>query len=579
MLIIGLLLLILAVSSTDERNLPMYVKINRIVFILFISNAYLAYNTLYVDTLAGGIGIYGGVFKVNILSQVFDIIILLTGSIVSILTCYDNSSWSTESKEYSLLLLFTTIGGCLLISAQNLISIYLALELQSFTLYLIAASRIESFKGTSGGLKYFLLGGLSSGFILFGFSLLYAYTGSLNLDSIFMIYSTNSYSDNFFLEICLLIVFAGLLFKVSAAPFHNWAPDVYSDVPTISTTWLIVIAKLSILVLILILVHYIHSGLNLNTLTNNSIINIYNIYPEYHKMGLWTNFLTLSACLSLIIGTIVGLNQGLTKRLLAYSTISHVGFLLAALSINSIVSIDAFIFYLIQYTMTNLNIFFILIAWGYIYTFYYVETPNLVISPSFNFPGFIHFPSYAGEIRRPGKGNALGNNTNVNRFYNKIIGVPTNDYSDYYPDYSEWVFTPVPAISQLKGMHYTDPFLAFSLAISIFSLAGIPPLIGFFAKQQVLLASMQLDYYFLSFLIINTSVIGAAYYLRIIKFIFFFNQVFRTVNNNTINQYEYLSNIHLSLFIAIFTNIILFYIFKPYIFIDLIHLISISLAI
>jgi NADH-ubiquinone oxidoreductase chain 2 len=126
-------------------------------------------------------------------------------------------------------------------------------------------------------------------------------------------------------------------------------------------------------------------------------------------------------------------------------------------------------------------------------------------------------------------------------------------------------------------MHHTDPYLAFCLAISIFSLAGIPPLIGFFAKQQVLLASMQLDYYFLSFLILNTSVIGAAYYLRIIKFIFFFNEVYFSLNNNITNRNINLKSNDLSLFIALFTNIILFYIVKPYIFLDLVHIISISL--
>jgi NADH-ubiquinone oxidoreductase chain 2 len=127
-------------------------------------------------------------------------------------------------------------------------------------------------------------------------------------------------------------------------------------------------------------------------------------------------------------------------------------------------------------------------------------------------------------------------------------------------------------------MHFTDPFLAFCLAISIFSLAGIPPLIGFFAKQQVLLAAMQLDYYFLSFIIVNTSVIGAAYYLRIIKFIFFFNKVYFSLGNNTVIEYNtYLRSNDLSLFIALFTNIILFYIFKPYILLDLVHLISNSL--
>jgi NADH-ubiquinone oxidoreductase chain 2 len=525
MLIFSLFILILAVAIPVYENKKefIFLKISRIVFILFIFSAYLVFNTLYVESMAIGIGIYGGVFAINLLSHIFDIIILLTGSFVTLLTCYipfaTISNDNPQFKEYSILLLFTTIGASLLISAQNLISIYLALELQSFTLYIISASRIESFKGTSGGLKYFLLGGLSSGFILFGFSILYAYTGTLNLDSIFMIYSSNLTSNNFFIDICLLIIFGGLLFKVSAAPFHNWAPDVYSDVPTITTTWLIVIAKLSILVLILILVHNINYRLNLNTFSKDvRIIDIYNIPFSFNYSGLWTNFITISACLSLIFGTLVGLSQGLTKRLLAYSTISHVGFLLAALSINSILSIDAFLFYLIQYTLTNLNIFFILIAWGYIFSSYFCENPKS----------------------------------------------------------SEWFFSPVPALAQLKGMHYKDPYLAFSLAISIFSLAGIPPLIGFFAKQQVLLASMQLDYYLLSFLIINTSIIGAAYYLRIIKFIYFFDKVFYSVKPNANLR---ISANNLSLTIAIFTNIILFYIFKPYLLIDLVHLISLSIYI
>jgi len=124
-----------------------------------------------------------------------------------------------EVKEYSFLLLYTVLGGSLLISSQNLISLYLSLELQSFTLYILSTSQIRSFKGTSGGLKYFLLGGLSSGFILLGSSLLYAYTGTLNLEHIFMIYSDSL--TNYFIDPCLLILFAGLLFKVSAAPFHN----------------------------------------------------------------------------------------------------------------------------------------------------------------------------------------------------------------------------------------------------------------------------------------------------------------------------------------------------------------------
>ena len=302
MLIISILILLLAVTTSNKPNynyLADYVKFNRIVFIIFILGGYLAYNTLNVDAFGGGIGIYGGVFKITVLSQVFDIILFITGALVTILTCFvpynfkidegykleyypsaalsplkrfikkvalkkkyymeslsnsnkSNSNISNETlldrirtllnvpenkinfvylidnkfnysrlevKEYTFLLLYTVLGGSLLISSQNLISLYLSLELQSFTLYILSASQIRSFRGTSGGLKYFLLGGLSSGFILLGCSLLYAYTGTLNLEHIFMMYSDSS--TNYFIDPCLLVLFAGLLFKVSAAPFHN----------------------------------------------------------------------------------------------------------------------------------------------------------------------------------------------------------------------------------------------------------------------------------------------------------------------------------------------------------------------
>jgi len=295
MLIISLIILLLAVTSSVEPNynyLADYVKFNRIVFIIFILGGYLAYNSLDIDAFGSGIGIYGGVFKITVLSQVFDIILFITGAIVSILTCFapynfkiyndsniiepliekKNGDYNKstlyfkefyyrkllkfypyignnkklkiltsilpsyklnfpflvqnklnypklEVKEYSFLLLYTILGGSLLISSQNLISLYLSLELQSFTLYILSASQIRSFRGTSGGLKYFLLGGLSSGFILLGCSLLYAYTGTLNIEHIFMIYSDSA--TNYFIDPCLLILFSGLLFKISAAPFHN----------------------------------------------------------------------------------------------------------------------------------------------------------------------------------------------------------------------------------------------------------------------------------------------------------------------------------------------------------------------
>jgi len=745
MLIISILILLLAVTSSIEPNynyLADYVKFNRIVFIIFILGAYLAYNSLDIDALGGGIGIYGGVFKITVLSQVFDIILFITGAIVTILTCfvpynfkvyndskvmeivmdenikheknilgyfydsfrnyyyekllkfYPYNEYTKESniyivliniikkfsnmlpnwkftfpylvqykldypklevKEYSFLLLYTILGASLLISSQNLISLYLSLELQSFTLYILSASQIRSFRGTSGGLKYFLLGGLSSGFILLGCSLLYAYTGTLNLEHIFMIYSDSD--TNYFIDPCLLILFAGLLFKVSAAPFHNWAPDVYSDVPTYSTTWLIIIAKLSILILMLLLIHNIHTGLNLNNLNTleesysyintvdlnnednksfysnidskylksaNSLFINSNIpfsfwNPSYSSLGLWTNVLTLSALFSLIIGTVLGLSQSRIKRLFAYSTITHVGFLLLALSLNSVTSLDAFIFYLIQYTITNLNLFFILVAWGYLYSRYYLEKDfvpirylninpyswkDIYIEPTlYDYAEFIKEKVIEDNWKTghvyPGK------NSKINTIYNHLVVHHNADYYDFDTEDSEWLYTPVPFLTNFKGMHSSDPFLAFCLAVTIFSLAGIPPLIGFFAKQQVLLASMQLDYFFLSIVAIFTSVIGAAYYLRIIKFIYFYDDVFMPYyisnshfnkNNdidfdlsyepknvyfeNSNNQSDYLPMLpsnSLSLVIALLTNISLFYILKPYVLINAIYMITIPL--
>jgi NADH:ubiquinone oxidoreductase subunit 2 (subunit N) len=612
----AILILLLAATSSLEVNknyLADYVKFNRIVLLIFILGGYLAYNVLNVDAFGNGISIYGSVFKVTVLSQVFDIVLFITGGIVTILTCfvpynikkYDDSEsmkyimdsetgemikWRThytfykshfkndyylkllsfyphndynnqpplflffikfmkrvtefwpdiriktpylvknksfysklEVKEYSLLLLYTVLGGSLLISSQNLISLYLSLELQSFTLYILSSSQVRSFKGTSGGLKYFLLGGLSSGFILLGCSLLYAYTGTLNLDHIFMIYSDSL--SNYFIDPCLLILFAGLLFKVSAVPFHNWAPDVYSDVPTYSTTWLIVIAKLSVLVLMLVLIHSIHTGLNINNLNSweqyyslnmeryanieldpqflnfkedsKFILGINSLYisnnipfsffnPSYSSLGLWTNVLTLSAIFSLIIGTVLGISQSRIKRLFAYSTITHVGFLLLALSLNSVVSLDAFIFYLIQYTITNLNLFFIIIAWGYLYSRYYLDDDflpvryvninpyswkDIYIEPTL----YDFFNSIQDEIHEWEKYIDLFYprwNIKVNTIHNYLLLHRGNLYYDFKSDDTEWLYTPVPFITQLKGMHSSDPFLAFCLAITIFSLAG-----------------------------------------------------------------------------------------------------------
>ena len=421
--------------------------------------------------------------------------------------------------EYPLILLFIIIGAIFLVSTSDLVSIFLSIELQSYGLYLLSTLYRNSELATSGGLTYFLLGGLSSCFILLGTSLLYANSGTTNLDGIYIITSLSDIANNnthnllywyksHYINFSLLILSVGFLFKVSAAPFHFWSPDVYDGIPTIVTTFVAIIAKISIFIFFLELVHY----------TSNSL---------FEFQFSWTSSLLISSLLSLVIGTIVGLTQVRIKKLFAYSTISHIGFILLALSINSIESIQAFIFYLMQYSISNLNAFIILISMGF--SLYYYVNDN-----------------------------------------------------DEYKELTDKNNSPIQLISQMKGFFYINPVLALSLSITIFSFVGIPPLIGFFAKQMVLSAALDNGYVFLTLVAILTSVISAVYYLNVIKQIFFdkpeyeINPELEGVNmhaniirnNKLIQSLTFKSNnivlsSSLTISISILTLIILLFIFIP----------------
>lgn len=371
---------------------------------------------------------------------------------------------------FTLILLFIISGAVFLISTSDLISVFLSIELQSYGLYLLSTIYRNSELSTTGGLMYFLLGGLSSTFILLGTSLLYANSGTTNLDAL---YAITSISDNidiwykpYYINFSLLIFSIGFLFKVSAAPFHFWSPEVYDAIPTIVTTFVAIIAKISIFVFLLEIVYY----------TKNYFIDFN-----------WTYGLLISSLFSMIIGTIVGLTQFRIKRLFAYSTISHVGFILLALSISSIESTQAFIFYLMQYSISNLNAFLILIAIGFT-LYYYI---------------------------------------NENKEYKELLDKDNS---------------PIQLVSQLKGYFYINPTLSLSLIITIFSFAGIPPLVGFFAKQMVLSAALDNGYIFLSIIAILTSVVGAVYYLNIIKEIFFFTPEYTI--NPLLNTLKFNGNIY-----------------------------------
>jgi len=481
----SIILVLFSNSVTLRRDKSILYSRNALMGLLFSS--LLVLGSLYITNLDTGIGLFGGLFHSTSTTHTFHLFIALISAVILQATgFYPRRVWkanySSISKlflynfryyknqilnkmgeqfkiiEYPLILLFIVSGAVFLASTGDLVSIFISIELQSYGLYLLSTLYRNSEQATSGGLTYFLLGGLSSCFILLGTSLLYANSGTTNLDGIYVITSISDLeNDNsnkvlywyksYYINFSLLIFSIGFLFKVSAAPFHFWSPDVYDAIPTIVTTFVAIVAKISIFILLLELVHY----------TSNSLFNF---------QFSWTTSLLVSSLLSMIVGTVVGLAQFRIKRLLAYSTISHVGFILLALSINSIESIQAFIFYLIQYSISNLNAFIILISIGFSY-FWYI---------------------------------------NDSKEFKELVDKNNS---------------PIQLINQLKGYFYINPVLSLSLVITIFSFVGIPPLMGFFAKQMVLSAALDSGFIFLTLVAILTSVISAVYYLNVIKQVFF----------------------------------------------------------
>ena len=486
MIIYSLLFLLLSNAATVRRDKSILYSRQTIIILLY--SCIICLNSLALSYLDMGVSLYGGLFHATSITQVFHVFIFLVTAVILQLTAfyprrvlvdkcssihklifakfiYNNTEIINKMAqqfkiiEYPLIILFIITGGILLVSTSDIVSVFLSVELQSYGLYLLCTLYRNSELSTSAGLTYFLLGGLSSCFILLGTSLLYANLGTTNLDGFYVITSlsniANDYQNDvialskpFYINVSLILVSVGFLFKVSAAPFHFWSPDVYDAIPTIVTTFVALVAKLSIFIFLLGLVHD----------TSNFLFQFN-----------WTSSLLISSLLSLIIGTVLGLTQFRIKRLLAYSTISHLGFILLALSINSIEAIQAFIFYLMQYTISNLNAFIILISIGFsLYPF-------------------------------------VNNNSDNKQHLNLL------DRNN----------SPIQLISQIKGYFYLNPILALSFSITIFSLVGIPPLIGFFAKQMVLSAALDSGYVFLALIAILTSVIGAVYYLGLIKQMFF----------------------------------------------------------
>jgi NADH-quinone oxidoreductase subunit N len=352
-------------------------------------------------------------------------VIVLIGSIAAIVmsTGYARDQGFARF-EYPLLIVIATLGMMMMISADDLIALYLGLELQSLSLYVLAAINRDSVRSTEAGLKYFVLGALSSGMLLYGASLTYGFTGHTTFAGIAAALSGGEASLGMIFGLVFLI--AGLAFKVSAVPFHMWTPDVYEGAPTPVTAFFAAAPKVAAMSLFIRLVADPFAA----------------ITPD------WQQILTFVSIASMVLGAFAAIGQRNIKRLMAYSSIGHMGYALVGLAAGTEAGVRGVIIYLVIYMAMTLGAFACILAMR----------------------------------RREGM---------------------------------------VEDIGDLAGLSKTHPMMAFMLAIILFSLAGIPPLAGFFAKFYVFLAAIEAGLYVLSVIGVLASVVGAYYYLRIIKIMYF----------------------------------------------------------
>jgi len=327
-----------------------------------------------------------------------------------------------DKIEYPIIILSSTLGMILMISSYDLIVFYLGLELQSLSLYILASFKRENEKSTEAGLKYFVLSALASGLLLYGCSLIYGFTGSTN----FEIISANLNKANTGAVFGIVFIIVGLAFKISAVPFHMWTPDVYEGSPTSVTSFFALVPKIAA---ITVFIRFMY-------------------VPFINVINQWQTIIIFLSIASMILGALTAIGQNNIKRLMAYSTIGHMGYALAGLATGTNQGIQSTIIYLTIYLVMNLG------AFGCIFM-----------------------------MKRE------------NVFYENI--------------------------DDLSGLSKNHPILAISFLIILFSLAGIPPLAGFFAKFYIFMAVIEAKMYAFAIIGLVTTVISTFYYLRIIKVIYF----------------------------------------------------------
>ncbi len=387
-------------------------------------SAMAAAGALVVAGPSDGVVTFAGMFVVDRFAVFMKVLVLISSALAVIMSFGYIRDEGMERFEFPVLLVLATLGMLMMISANDLMALYLGLELQSLALYVVTAFKRESPRGTEAGLKYFVLGALSSGMLLYGCSLIYGMTGATGFGAIAA--ALNGGDVPVGLVIGLVFLISGLAFKVSAVPFHMWTPDVYEGAPTPVTAFLAVAPKVAALALFLRVM----------------------MSPFGDLVSEWQQVVIVISIASMVLGAFAAIWQDNIKRLVAYSSIGHMGYALVGLASGTEEGIRGTIIYMTIYLAMNVGTFAVIL-----------------------------------NMKRAG--------------------------------------AMVEGIHDLAGLARSRPLLALAMGIFMFSLAGIPPLAGFFAKLYVFLAAVNAELYALAVTGVLASVVGAFYYLRIIKIMYF----------------------------------------------------------
>lgn len=368
---------------------------------------------------------YGGAFLSDPFAKFMKVLALIGSITALVMTVGHARSAQIDRFEFPVLLVLATLGMLLMISANDLMSLYLSLELQSLALYVVAAINRDSVRSTEAGLKYFVLGALSSGMLLYGVSLIYGFTGHTGFTQIAAALTAEGRSLG--LIFGLVFVLAGLAFKISAVPFHMWTPDVYEGAPTPVTAFFAAAPKVAAMAILV-----------------RIVINAFE-----PVVADWQQIIVFISIASMLLGAFAAIGQKNIKRLMAYSSIGHMGYALVGLAAGSMAGVRGVLLYMLIYMVMTLGTFACILA-----------------------------------MRRK-EGENVEN------------------------------------VDDLAGLSQTNPFMATVLTVLMFSLAGIPPMAGFFGKYFVFMAAIEAQLYALAIIGVLASVVGAYYYLRVIKVMWF----------------------------------------------------------